>query len=201
MTSTFDFSEGAQFNPGFIGHLSAFVPTIEYLYSDLYRVKNFNQKKLKFKAYNNKLQNLIETYIGFYLGCILWAACIKDLNKPVLNNICCGGEYNEDETVSEVKFIRSYIQQYKKDVKYYLGQEYNIDEFYMQILDEYQEFIKLNKGFCEVKDTSDIKINDNAKALTKKEIDETLEKIAEVVENGDFKILYPLHEKLFATTV
>ena len=71
MTSTFDFSEGAQFNPGFIGHLSAFVPTIEYLYSDLYRVKNFNQKKLKFKAYNNKLQNLIQL-ISFLKGSLFF---------------------------------------------------------------------------------------------------------------------------------
>lgn len=201
MTEKFDFTEGAQFNPGFIGHLSMFYPTIEYLYSDMQRATNFTQKKMKFKAYNTKIQNLIESYIGFFLGCILWAACIKDLNKPVLNNICFGGEYNEEETISEVRFIKSYIQQYQKDVKYYLGKEYEIKELYTQILDEYEEFIKLNKGFCETKDTSDIKVNSTTKTLTQTEIDNILEKIAEVVETGNFTILYPLNDILFATTV
>ena len=44
MTEKFDFTEGAQFDPGFIGHLNAFVPSIEYIYQKLYRFKNFNQK-------------------------------------------------------------------------------------------------------------------------------------------------------------
>lgn len=201
MTTKFDFTEGAQFDPGFIGHLSAFVPTIDYIYSELYRVSNFNQKKMKFKMYYNKIQNLIDTYIGFYLGCILWAACIKDLNKPVLNNLCFGGEFDEKETVAEVNFVRLYLKQFQKDVKYYMGQNYEISELQTKILDEYEEFLKANKGFVEVKETSDIKVNESAKSLTEKESDIILEKIAEVIENGDFKVLYPLNDTLFATTV
>lgn len=201
MTTKFDFSEGALFDPGFVGHLNAFIPTIEYLYSDIYSVKNFNQKKMKFKMYYNRLHNLINTYIGFYLGCILWAACIKDMNKPVLNNLCYSSEYNEEETIGEVQFIKSYLPQFEKDVKYYLGQNYKIDSLKLRILDEYEEFLKANKGFVNVKDTSDIKINDDAKSLTKTEIETTLDKIAQVVETGDFDILYQLHDNLFATTV
>lgn len=200
MTTKFDFTEGALFDPGFVGHLNAFIPTIEYLYSDIYSVKNFNQKKMKFKMYHNRLQNLIDTYIGFYLGCILWAACIKDLDKPVLNNLCYSAEYNEEETIGEVTFIKSYLPQYEKDVKYYLGQNYKIDELKLTILDEYEEFLKANKGFVNVKDTSDIKINKDAKTLTKDEIETTLEKIAEVIETGNFNLLYPLHDIIFAKT-
>ena len=51
MTEKFDFTEGAQFDPGFIGHLNAFVPSIEYIYQNLYRFKNFNQKKMQFKIH------------------------------------------------------------------------------------------------------------------------------------------------------
>lgn len=199
MTEKFDFTDGAQFDPGFIGHLSAFVPTIEHIYSELYSIQNFNRKKLKFKMYHARLQNLIDTYLGFYLGCILWAACIKDLNKPILNNLCFGGEYNEDETVSEVKFVRTYLKQYQKDVKYYLAQDYKINPLHEKILDEYEEFLKLNKGFNEVKETSDIKVNGGT--LKEKDREIILDKIANVIENGNFKELYPLNEVLFDTSV
>lgn len=200
MTEKFDFTDGAQFDPGFIIHLNAFVPNIEYIYQDLYRVKNFNQKKMKFKMYFNKIQHLIDTYIGFYLGCILWAVCIKDLDKPVLNNLCYGGEYDEKETTGEVDFIRQYIEQFKKDVKYYLGQDYKIDEFIPRVLDEYEEFLKLNEGFTKVQNTADLKINSEINKISDKEKEEILEKIAEVVDSGNFKELYPLNEKLFTNT-
>ncbi len=200
MTEKFDFTDGAQFDPGFIAHLSAFVPSIEYIYRDLIRVKNFNQKKMKFKMYFNKIQHLIDTYIGFYLGCILWAASIKDLDKPVLNNLCYGGEYDEKETTGEVDFIRQYIEQFKKDVKYYLGQDYTIDEFIPRVLDEYEEFLKLNEGFTKVQNTSDLQLNSGINKLNDKEKEEILEKIADVVNSGNFKELYPLNETLFSKT-
>ena len=44
MSEKFDFTDGVQFDPGFIGHMNAFVPSIEYIYRDILRVKNFNQK-------------------------------------------------------------------------------------------------------------------------------------------------------------
>lgn len=63
MTTKFDFSEGALFDPGFVGHLNAFIPTIEYLYSDIYSVKNFNQKKMKFKMYYNRLRKNLPSLV------------------------------------------------------------------------------------------------------------------------------------------
>lgn len=200
MTEKFDFTDGAQFDPGFIVHLNAFVPSIENIYQDLIRVRNFNQKKMKFKMYYNKIQHLIDTYIGFYLGCILWAACIKDLNKPVLNNLCYGGEYDEKEITGEVDFIRQYLEQFKKDVKYYLGQDYKINDFIPRVLNEYEEFLKINQGFIKVQNTKDIELNSGIIKLTNTEKETILDKIAEVIENGDFKILYPLNEKLFIQT-
>lgn len=200
MTEKFDFTEGALFDPGFIGHLNAFVPSIEYIYQNLYRFKNFNQKKMQFKMQYNKIVHLIETYIGFYLGCMLWAACIKDLNKPVLNNLCYGADYDENETIGEADFVKKYIEQFQKDVKYYLGQDYKIDGFTMKVLDEYMEFLKLNKGFTSVQQTSDIKLNKEMAELSQSEKASILDTIANVVETGNFKELYPLNDKLFAKT-
>lgn len=200
MTERFDFTDGAQFDPGFIAHLNAFVPAIEYTYRNIYSFKNFNQKKMHFKMQYNKILNLIESYTGFYLGCMLWAACIKDMDKPVLNNLCCGAEYNEKETVEEVDFIRKYLEQFEKDTKYYLAQAYKPEDFTLKILDEYEEFLKVNKGFTEVKNTSDIKLNKEMLPLSKEDRELILEKIADVVETGNFKELYPLNDKLFAKT-
>ena len=142
----------------------------------------------------------IAAMTGFYLGCMLWAACIKDMDKPVLNNLCCGAEYNEKETVEEVDFIRKYLEQFEKDTKYYLAQAYKTEDFTLKILDEYEEFLKVNKGFTEVKNTSDIKLNKEMLPLSKEDRELILEKIADVVETGNFKELYPLNDKLFAKT-
>ena len=83
-----NFDNGAQFDPGFVQHISAFVPNIEYVYAGLNRLKNFTLKKNQFKMYYPKIQSLLKNYLGFYLGCILWAAYISQLDeKPILNNI------------------------------------------------------------------------------------------------------------------
>ena len=131
---------------------------------------------------------------------MLWAACIKDLDKPVLNNLCYGIEYDENETIGEADFVKKYIEQFQKDVKYYLGQDYKIDGFMMKVLDEYMEFLKLNKGFTSVQNTSDIQLNKEMAKLSQAEKDSILNTIADVVETGNFKELYPLNDKLFAKT-
>ena len=74
---TIDTKNGVQFDPGFIQHMSAFEPNIEYVYNNLNSFKNFNQKKLQFKMFYPKIQSLLKNYIGFYLGCILWARKIN----------------------------------------------------------------------------------------------------------------------------
>ncbi len=199
MTEKFDFTNGVQFDPGFIQHMNAFVPSIDQIYSDLHRSSTFAQKKMKFKMHYHKLINLIDWYSGFYLGCMLWAASIKDQDKIILNNICYGAEYNEAETVGEVNFVREYIKQFEKDVKYYMGKNYKVDELHTTILDEYEEFIKLNKGFVAVQNTSDLTINANANKLSNADKELILETIAHVIETGEFKVLYPLNEKLFPT--
>ncbi len=192
-----NFDNGAQFDPGFVQHMSAFVPNIEYVYAGLDRVKNFTQKKNQFKMYYPKIQTLLKNYLGFYLGCILWATYISRLDeKPILNNLCFGGEYSEKETLSEVEFIKDYIEQLKKDVKYYTGQDFTIDEKSINILNAYREFLIANKGFVETKTTKDIKLPANLKAPSEKDLEEILSGIEKVIDNGKLYELFPLAEKV-----
>ncbi len=192
-----NFDNGAQFDPGFVQHMSAFVPNIEYIYAGLNRLKNFTLKKNQFKMYYPKIQSLLKNYLGFYLGCILWAAYISQLDeKPILNNLCFGGEYSEKETLSEVDFILDYIEQLKKDVKYYTGQDFTIDENSINILNAYREFLIVNKGFVETKTTKDIKLPTNLKTPSDKDLEEILSGIEKVIDNGKLYELFPLAQKV-----
>lgn len=192
-----NFDNGAQFDPGFVQHMSAFVPNIEYVYAGLDRVKNFTQKKNQFKMYYPKIQSLLKNYLGFYLGCILWATYISQLDeKPILNNLCFGGEYSEKETLSEVDFIKDYIEQLKKDVKYYTGQDFTINENNINILNAYREFLIANKGFVETKTTKDIKLPTNLKTPSEKDLEEILSGIEKVIDSGKLYELFPLAQKV-----
>lgn len=192
-----NFDNGAQFDPGFVQHILAFVPNIEYVYAGLNRLKNFTLKKNQFKMYYPKIQSLLKNYLGFYLGCILWATYISQLDeKPILNNLCFGGEYSEKETLSEVDFIKDYIEQLKKDVKYYTGQDFTINENSINILNAYREFLITNKGFVETKTTKDIKLPANLKTPSEKDLEEILSGIEKVIDNGKLYELFPLAEKV-----
>ena len=192
-----DIKDGVQFDPGFIQHISAFEPNIEYVYNTLGSCRNFNQKKMQFKMFYPKIQSLLKNYLGFYLGCILWAVYIKNLDeKPVLNNLCFGGEYSENDTLEEVDFIEKYIEQLKKDVKYYTGQNFSIDAESLNILDAYREFLKENKGFVETKTTTDIKLPKGFKTPSEKDLQEILDGIERVIENGKLHELFPLTQKV-----
>lgn len=189
--------DGVQFDPGFVAHISAIIPNIEYVYGTINKFRNFGQKKNQFKMFYPKIKTLVEDYIAFYLGCILWADAIKTLdNKPVLNNFCCGGEYKEAETVSEVDFVYSYLAQFKKDVKYYLGKDYEIDEKFWKILEAYKDFLTENKGFTELKTTDDVKLPKEVKQLTAESAKPVFAKIEEVVENGQLTELYDLYSTI-----
>lgn len=187
--------ENIQFDPGFIQHISAFVPNIEYVYDTLGTCRDFNRKKQQFRMFYPKIQSLLKNYLGFYLGCILWAIYIKQFdNKPIANNLCFGGEYNEKETLGEVNFIMDYIEQLKKDVKYYTGQNFSIDSTSMSILEAYREFLKVNEGFVKTQTTNDVKIPQTFKTPT--DLDEIHTAIEKVIKNGKLYELFPLAEKV-----
>lgn len=194
---TIDTIDNVQFDPGFIQHMSAFEPNIEYVYSSLNSCRNFNQKKMQFKMFYPKIQSLLKNYLGFYLGCILWAVYIKSLGeKPITGNLCYGGEFSENETLEEVDFIKAYIEQLKKDAKYYLNQDFSIDEESLKVLDVYREFLKVNEGFVKVQTTTDVKLPECLKKPSAEDLQEILEEIEKVIENGKLHELFTLAEKV-----
>lgn len=183
------------FDPGFVQHMAAFVPNIEYAYNSLSQYKNFNQKKQQFKMYYPKIQSLLKNYLGFYLGCMLWAIYIKQFdNATIMNNLCFGGEYDETETLAEIDFIKNYTEQLKKDVKYYMGQDFSIDSTSLNIIDAYREFLKLNEGFVKVQTTNDIKLPQDLK--TPSNLEEINNEIEKVVQSGKLYELFPLAGKI-----
>ncbi len=188
-----NFENGAEFDPGFIKHLQAFVPSVRTIYANINGFKNFNRKKMHFKMFYPKLEKLLTNYLGFYLGCMLWAVYIKTLdNKPILNNLCKGSEYIEDETLEEVNFITAFVEQFKKDVKYYLGQNFSLDSVSLNILDAYRVFLKENKGFSALNTTADLVIPEAFKKPSQKDLNIIIAKIRDVVETGKFAEFYPL---------
>lgn len=190
-----NFDDGVQFDPGFTAHISAFMPNIEYVYGSLDRYKNFGQKKNQFKMFLPKLSALIDDYVAFYLGCMLWASAVKTLKgKPILNNFCCGAEYDEAETVSEVDFTKAFYEHFPKDVKYYTGKDFALDEKKLDILKNYRDFLIENKGFTEMKTTDDIKLPAKFKEL--KDTNAVFNKIEEVLESGKLNELYDLYEEI-----
>ncbi len=192
-----DTTDGVQFDPGFIQHISAFEPNIEYVYDTLSSIRNFNQKKQQFKMFLPKIQSLLKNYLGFYLGCILWAVYIKNLgDKPIIGNLCFGGEYSEKDTLEEVDFIKNYIEQLKKDVKYYTGQDFKIESESLNILDAYREFLKSNEGFVKSQNSSDIKLPEKFKTPSKEDLQEILQGIEKVIDNGKLHELFPLAQKV-----
>ena len=194
---TIDTKDNVQFDPGCIQHMSAFEPNIQYVYNSLNSCRNFNQKKMQFKMFYPKIQSLLKNYLGFYLGCILWAVYIKSLGeKPIAGNLCYGGDFSETETLEEVDFIKSYIEQLKKDAKYYLGQNFSIDEESIKVLDTYREFLKLNEGFVKVQTTADVKLPASLKSVDEAGLKEILIGIEQVIENGKLHELFALSEKV-----
>ena len=179
-----NFDGGVPFDPGFVQYISAILPNIEYTYRNKEKYRNFGQKKNQFKMIFPKLEELIDNYIGFYAGCILWAEAIKTLkDKPVTGNYCCGGEYDENETLQEVRFLKEYLKLLPKDVKYYIGKDYSVNPEYSKILDMYEDFLRVNEGFIKLEKTDDIIIPDSVKPLD--DVQKVFDKIEEVVENGN----------------
>ncbi len=154
MTTTL---KGIEFDPGFAPYILAFQGTVEYLYMDINRFKNLSQKKLKFMQYHKKIVEIFNNNLGFYIGCLLWAAYIKTQPKQELvSNHCFGKEYNEEENTSETRFMIQFTELFPRDMKYFLGQNYSFDENHIKLLKIYEEFLTINKGFVESKYNSDI---------------------------------------------
>ena len=171
---------GLEFDPGFAPYILAFQGTVEYLYTDINRFKNLSQRKMKFKQYYKKILDVFYNNIGFYIGCLMWAAYIKTQEEQeILNNYCLGQKYNEEGNTVETDFMIKFSEQFPKDMKYYIGQNFEFDNSITLILSAYKEFLIINRGFIEAKNNTDIKlpeiVNITDAASYKEKIDSVLE--------------------------
>lgn len=176
-------TKGLEFDPGFAPFILAFRGTVEYLYLDINKFKNLSQRKMKFRQYYKKFLELFYNNLGFYIGCLMWAAYIKTQpEQEILNNNFLGGVYNEEENTSDVDFMIRFLELFPKDMKYFLGENYEINPQDMEILEMYKEFLTINKGFVNSKTNSDILLpqgmkTDNAESFK--------DKIEEIIKGED----------------
>lgn len=150
-------NNGLEFDPGFAPYILAFRGSIEYFYFDISRFKNLSQKKMKFRQYYKKIFELFYNNLGFYIGCLMWAAYLRSQpEQEILNNGWYGVEYNEEENISDTNFMIKFLESLPKDVKYYLGEEYTVNKYDIKILELYRDFLILNRGFSMTKYNTDI---------------------------------------------
>lgn len=186
MTST-ETLKGLEFDPGFGPYILAFKGSIEYLYTDINRFKNLSQKKFKFMQYHKKFIEILNNNIGFYIGCLMWAAYIKTQPKQkILSNHCFGAEYNKEANIEETQFILKFVELFPKDMKHFLNQNYNFDENIIKLIKIYEEFLILNKGFVESEFNTDILIPESVITKDAKSYKELIETTLETKDLSNF---------------
>ena len=189
-----DFSKGVLFDPGYSKYTMAFSPNIDAAHNMLFSIKALHQRKFKFQMVYPQLLKLLEHTVSFYLGCLLWAAYIKQSfeNEPkeILDNDYLGKTVNEEQLLFEVNYAISYIEKLKKDCKYYLGKTCNIPEDWAYVLNVYKEFLTANNYLTQAKMTSDILLPKQIKKIESSDLEKVLSTIEEVTKTGELKDLF-----------
>lgn len=184
--------KGLEFDPGFAPYILAFTGSVEYFYLDINRFKNLSQKKMKFRQYYKKMLALFNNNLGFYIGCLMWAAYIKaQPEQEILNNGWYGLKFNEEENIADTNFMIKFLELLPKDVKYFLGENFTIDKTDLKILEMYKEFLIINKGFTNSKNNTDILL---PKDMIVSDINIYKEKIDEAIKSEDLSKLVECKE-------
>lgn len=187
------------FDPGYAQHTTILSIGVEYLYAQINQFKNLGQRKMKFKMTYPQILKMANNNVGFCLGSLLWAVYIKSLgdNIAIEGNPCLGGTYEEAETVEEVDYSVNFFTQIKKDAKYYLGRDYQINPQYLKILELYKEFLTLNFSFVNTKTTGDIKLPSGFKIPDEASLEKIHAKIQEVISTGELLEMLPLLDLVY----
>lgn len=188
----------ALFDPGFSKlFVSSFSYNIELLYIDLNRVKNFGQKKTQFILTFQKGKTLFDVYLGFYLGCMLWGACLKSMGcEKIEGNPFIDRDYQREDSLEEINYMRDFVKKFDRDSKYYLGKPFKVEENKLKILDLYEEFIDANGGFVNIDTTDKIKLVGKLDEITKEKITEIENKIQEVINANKLEDLLEFCDKI-----
>lgn len=193
LTLKINSKDGVEFDPGYANNLIPFLPTIEQIEFELSAIKNFNQKKMKFKMLLPQAKRALNSTLGFWVGCILWAGVIKygcNGAKILGNNFLnlTKDDLKEFEYAQEFDAIEGFINNYSKNIQYYLGVNEKLPENYLQIVKDYKEFLQINEHFINAETTTDIKIPSNYDYLKDCSQEEVLAKIEEIIALKDLSL-------------
>jgi len=181
------------FDSGYGRHLVSLVFSLEDMYADINKFKNFGQKKFYFKQYYPGMIKLLKQNTAFYMGCLLWAVYLKAQPQgDIVGNHCLGKEYDEHSSLVELNFLMSFMRTFSKDTKYYMNVDFKYSEDDMKMLEVYKEFAQINEGFINVKKNTDLKLPSEIKTPTKDELGTIKQTIDEVTSSGDFDKLMDL---------
>lgn len=179
------------FDPGYAQHTTILSISAEYIYEGINKFKNFGQQKMKFKMMYPQILRMVDNNVGFCLGSLLWATYIKSLGDVnIEHNPCIGGTYDETETIEEVDYSIEFFDRLKKNVKHYLGKDYEINPEHIKVLELYKDFLKLNLGFVNTKTTNDILLPEGFKSLNEEDAQKVHAKIEEVISSGNLLDLF-----------
>ena len=186
------------FDPGYAQHTTILSINMEYIYLNLSQYKNLGQKKMQFKMVYPKILKMMDNNAGFCLGSLLWAAYLKSQGDvKIEGNPCLGGTYDEAETVEEADFSINCYEQLKKDAKYYLGLNYEINPLHVKILQLYKEFLILNSGFVNTKTSADVRLPAQLSIPDSEDAQKIYDKIQEVVKTGNLLDLTDVFELIY----
>ena len=93
-----------------------------------------------------------------------------------------------------INFTVAVNDKFNKDAKYYINATYKKDERYITVLKTYNEFLKLNEGFKNVKTTADINLPSNLKVPSTGELKTIKQKIDEAISLKDLTKLFDVYE-------
>jgi len=197
--SILDFKSDTQilFDPGYSSSVARVSGNIEYMYSIFSSIPSIKQKRFQFSILSSKLMKAIDLNVAFYLGCMLWGVYIKSFeDKEIINNPCLGTEFNDD-CFEEIDFLINFVKTgFNRDMKYYLNKSYPENPLYISILENYREFLKLNKGFVNTVKSSDIKLPKTLKSPSSKALDEIYKTVCEAVRTDNLELLFKVSSKI-----
>ena len=183
------------FDPGYSKHVSSFMYFNEQVKSALKSFKVQNQKAFQYRKLLPQLLAVMKQEVGFYYGCLLWAAYISYENpsKEIEGNSFYGKTKEELEKyayLEEVNYLLAFFEQYPKDLAYYRLQGNKIDEKYIKTVEIYKEFLIINESFINTKTAADLKIPTAIKKLEASDLEKIKSLIYLSTNDGNFERLF-----------
>ena len=191
--------EKIKFDPGFAPLVIDSLQKLGYTYYSFNAISNLKLKKINYLQTSKKLEKYLKNNISFYLGCLMWAEYISQFEdweregNKLLGEVC-----EEKEYTDEINFLIDLIEkEMPRDYKYFLNKNYSLDERYLPILKTYREFLIINKGFCNCSNTSEIKIPQTMKQLSKDELETLNTNIKNAIQEENLSKLLEYYDFVF----